>query len=207
LALEFAQILEEGVNKGSDGDMKKMIEDVLESDWQPSGPEHERTIYYISGFVLRTVHNRSEDKRESLASVFRELEANVSITNADAAAASLPIGRVEKMEAVSLYYASSDFYHAMVAIESVFHSLLKEANVYLFGTLMIADIVHFLSEMDLGLSQFMPNASEDHVAKVTNAIINSYANFQLEGQGLRPEEEHPSQRQPHRDDLGHAGDH
>ena len=75
----------------------------MEGDWSPAGDDHEETIYYITRYVLRFIHNRALDQREGLANIYRLLQDQASISNAEAAAASLPIGRVERAEVVSLF--------------------------------------------------------------------------------------------------------
>ena len=70
-------------------------------------------------------------------------------------------------------------YESVLPIESVFHHMLNEDSVYKFGTMMIADIVHYLVKADLGFDQFLSNDYEDTdlVAEVTTMIIDSYSNL------------------------------
>lgn len=151
LAAEFARLLENRIVKGG-GDQTEEINNIFEGNWKPRNQDHEETIYYVSGFAIRTVHNRSKDRKE-VAHLLKQLEQNASTTKEDAEAAGLPIGKVERMEAVSLYYTNNQFYEVMQTIESVFDSLLSEKNIAKFGTMMIDDIIHYLSKEDLGLSQ------------------------------------------------------
>ena len=48
------------------------------------------------------------------------------------------------MEVISLSYATHEFYKIMATPESVFDDILREKNVALFATLMIADIIYYL---------------------------------------------------------------
>ena len=123
----------------------------MEGDWSPAGDDHEETIYYISRYILRFVHNRALDQREILANVYRLLEDQASVSNAKEVAASLPIGRVKHAEVVSLFYASQTFYEVMCSVEAVFDQLLSEDNVYLFGVFLVADVSHYLGKVDIGL--------------------------------------------------------
>ena len=83
------------------------------------------------------------------------LEHNASITKEEAETAGLPIGKVDRLEAVSLYYANKEFYEVMQTIESVFDSLLTEKNIATFGIMMIDDIIHYLSKVPKGKGEAM----------------------------------------------------
>ena len=149
----------------------------MEGDWSPEAGEHEETVYYIAGYVLRSVHNRAEDKREPLRESFALLERQASVEKEEAKAAVLPIGRVMRAEFLSLYYASKPFYQFVMTVEAVFHHLMTEENVYLFGVLMLDSVVHFLGKIDLGLGQFLPGVDDADVVMVQQAIIDSYGNL------------------------------
>ena len=101
LAAEFARKLEDEIVKGG-GDLMKEIEKILDSDWQLKSTSHKETVYYIAGFVLKTINTRSKDKKEKRKHLFAQIEKNASTTKELAAAASLPIGKVASTEAVSL---------------------------------------------------------------------------------------------------------
>ena len=177
LMTEFARLLEGKIVKGDGGDMRERIEGILDSDWQLKDKEHEQTIYYIAGFLLRTIYNKANDKNEKLAHIFKELHGRASIKKDTAVAASLPVERVVKTEQVELKYANLEFFQVVTTIESIFDSMLNEKNVYLYGTLMIADMIHHLGTIDLGFDQFMPSASEDEVTSVVRAVVDSYTNL------------------------------
>ena len=157
--------------------MRERIEGILDSDWQLKDKEHEQTIYYIAGFLLRTIYNKANDKNEKLAHIFKELHGRASIKKDTAVAASLPVERVVKTEQVELKYANLEFFQVVTTIESIFASMLNEKNVYLYGTLMIADMIHHLGTIDLGFDQFMPSASEDEVTSVVRTVVDSYTNL------------------------------
>ena len=93
LAAEFARKLEDVIVKGG-GDLMKEIEKILDSDWQLKSTSHKETVYYIAGFVLKTINTRSKDKKEKRKHLFAQIEKNASTTKELAAAASLPIGKV-----------------------------------------------------------------------------------------------------------------
>ena len=78
-------------------------EQILDSDWQLKSTSHKETVYYIAGFVLKTINTRSKDKKEKRKHLFAQIEKNASTTKELAAAASLLIGKVASTEAVSLY--------------------------------------------------------------------------------------------------------
>ena len=100
-AAEFAKLLENRIVKGG-GDLTEEITNIFEANWKPRGLDHEETIYYVSGFVIWTVRNRSKDRKE-VAHLLKQLEQNASLTKEDAETAGLPIGKVERMEAVQLH--------------------------------------------------------------------------------------------------------
>ena len=90
----------------------------------------------------------------------------------------LPIGKVKRIEAVGLFYPTHNLYDVITVLESVLKNILRDETVALFGTLMIADIVHYLSKVDLGLSYFMPGVLEDDEIKlVSQIIIGAYGNM------------------------------
>ena len=69
LAIDFARLLDDRLIKG-EGDLLEKIESVLEGDWSPELGEHEETIYYLAGYVLRTIHNKSLDERVGMREHF-----------------------------------------------------------------------------------------------------------------------------------------
>ena len=70
------------------GDLTEEINNILEGCWKPRNQDHEEVIYYVSGFVLRTVYNRSKD-RKGVAHLLKQLEHNASITKEEAETAGL----------------------------------------------------------------------------------------------------------------------
>ena len=83
-------------------------------------------------------------REEKLASVILQPEGNISTSREEAAAAVILTGKVDRMEAVSLYYAACELYDVMTTLESAFDDIPKEKTVALFDTLKIADIIHHL---------------------------------------------------------------
>jgi hypothetical protein len=178
LAAEFARLLENSIVKGG-GDLYKEIEKVLEGDWRPTGSDHEQTVYYIAGYSIRAASNVTKTKKHKHLHVhLSQLVENAAFkAREEAVKTSLPTERVEKTEEVKLFYPTKEYYESILSLESVFHSLLNDENVLRFGTLMIADMVEHLSKIDLGFSQFMPDADKDDVAAVANIIVDSYSNL------------------------------
>ena len=64
----------------------------------------------------------------------------------------------------------------MCSVESVFHSLVSEENIYLFGVFLINDVSHYLGKIDIGLGQFMPSYAAEDVEAVQQSIISTYGN-------------------------------
>lgn len=125
--------------------MLQDIEVVLEKEWKSIDGEHAKTIYYyITGTVLRMVEKQSNNEKEELASVFRDLKSNASTTRDKAKQQFLPYQRVQSVEAVSLSCPTSEFYQVMLKIESVFHNMWKDDNVALFGLSIVGDTVLFV---------------------------------------------------------------
>ena len=177
LAADFIKELEHKIVRGG-GDLLQLIEEVLAGDeWKPVDNEHAKTIYYISGSVLNMANNRSENKKEEFASIFGLLKDTASSTREEAKEASLPYQRVQSAEAVGLFYPTAEFYNQMLKLESVFHNILKDKNVALFGPGIIEDIVFLLSKQDLGFAQFMPGAEDDAVEAVFKRLVDSYGNL------------------------------
>ena len=75
LAVDFSRILKSVIFNG--GGLTKLIDDILNQDWKSKDEEYEQVIYYVSGFVIRTTHNQSNDREEKLAPVLRQLEENI----------------------------------------------------------------------------------------------------------------------------------
>ena len=107
------------------------------------------------------------------------MAANGIVTKNIANNSQLPSAKVERIEVIELLYPSQEMYESVLPIESVFHHMLNEDSVYKFGTMMIAEIVHYLVKADLGFDQFLSNDYEDTdlVAEVTTMIIDSYSNL------------------------------
>lgn len=175
LAVDFIREFENIVVKGG-GDILKEIEKVLGKKWEPTDDEHARTIYYVCGAVLRMAENTSNDKTEEYASTYAALKSNASTTKEAAREAGLPYERVDDTEAVSLIYPTKAFYQVMLKIESVFHNILGEDNVLLFGVGIVGDIVHMLCKMDVGFAQLLPDAEEGAITAVYQRVLDMYGN-------------------------------
>ena len=105
------------------GGLTKIIDDILNGDWKPSGKEHVQIIYYVSGFVIRKIHNRAKVPEEKLACVLRQLEKNITSSSEHAAIEGLPIGKVERMKALGLFCPTCEFYDVMTTVEAVFDNI------------------------------------------------------------------------------------
>ena len=110
---------------------------------------------------------------KQLKHALEEIVANGTVTKNIASDSQLPSAKVERIEVIELLYPSQEMYESVLPIESVFHYMLNEDSVYKFGTMMIAEIVHYLVKADLGFDQFLSNDYEDTdlVAEVTTMII------------------------------------
>ena len=136
---------------------------------KPVDDEHAKIIYYICGSVLNMAHNRSENKKEDYGSMFELLKDTVSTTKEEAKKASLPYQQVQSAEAVGLFYPTAEFYTKMLKLESVFHNILKDKNVALFGTGLVEEI----EKQYLVFSEFMPHVEEDAVEAVFKCVVDS----------------------------------
>ena len=179
IAADFVRILETRLCKEDDSCLETVIANTLDSDWRPEDKAHKETIYYICGYLLRRLKKAAdEDKNKHLKHALEQLVTNATVTREQARESNLPSGKVERIEIVELLYASDDMYKAILPIESVFHHLLNERSVYQYGTMMIADIIHYLVKADLGFDQFLPSEDDDIVSEVTGIMIDSYGNLQ-----------------------------
>ena len=60
--------------------------------------------------MLRVMHRKGNDNRELHSNVYRLLESNASTSKERSSAAALPLGRVERVEAVYVFYVNWPFF-------------------------------------------------------------------------------------------------
>ena len=72
------------------------------------------------------MHRKGNDNREVHSDVYRLLESNASTSKERSSAAALPLGRVERAEAVDLFYVNQPFLEMMCSVEAVFNQLLSK---------------------------------------------------------------------------------
>ena len=92
----------------------------------------------------------------------------------------LPSARVEAKEKVALTYANNAFYNMLLKIESVYHNLLREKNVALFGVGIVGDIGFALETFRdaLGFDDMMPSSVDEETrADIFRALVSSYSNL------------------------------
>ena len=76
---------------------------------------------------------------------------------------------------VKLRYINKPFFNFVNKIESVFHTLLSEGNIALYGSAIVADITQALSREDLGVDDFLSELHDsDAISEVVRRIIWSY---------------------------------
>ena len=76
---------------------------------------------------------------------------------------------------VNLHYINEPFFKFINKIESVFHTLLSEWNIALYGLAIVADITQALSREDLAVEEFLTESHDsDAISEVVRRIIWSY---------------------------------
>lgn len=150
---------------GMQADLPTRVRDILASDWKPDDKSHEETMYYIAGAVMRMIDNMEGRSKPIYAAVFKDLILNATTTKSEAKTQSLPSGKVEAKEIHGLMYANKHFYQFVNKIESVFHTLLSEENVALYGPRIVADMAHALSNEDLGIDKLLTKQHQPEAVK------------------------------------------
>ena len=175
LAMEYQRLLNIGLQNDGVVDLPTRIRDILGSPWSPIDLSHSETIFYIGGavsIIIRKMGNRSKDK---YSAILIDIQSNSSTTKELARENSLPLCKVEAKEVVNLCYINEPFFDFVNKIESVFHTLLSEGNIALYGSAIVADITHALSKEDLDIKQFLTKSYDnDDVDEVLRRIIWSY---------------------------------
>ena len=178
LAIEFCRLLEEGSLRDKHP-LHEIVAGILTNDWTPTDDAHATTIYYIAGAILQTITNLASRSNGEMESALNLLQKSAKTTKAEAKETALPSARVEQREKVELSYASPQFYNFLLKVESVYHSLLKEKNVALFGVGLVCDIGHVLEWFidETGFSNLLPHSvCSETKTRVYRAILCSYSN-------------------------------
>ena len=84
-----------GPSREGGGDLSQKITAILEENWSPDPGDHEETIYYLAGYLIRSAHNRAEDTKELLREYFALLEQEAFVKKMGARDDALLTGRVE----------------------------------------------------------------------------------------------------------------
>ena len=132
--------------------VKTRVAEILQQDWIPINGLHSKKVYYIAGFILRTIENLASRATEGVASVLKSIKDNAVSSNQDAKRDCLPTQMTEDKDQVSLVYVKGRFYKVIVRIESVFHNLLSDESFARYGPSMVDDICHVLSTGSNGFS-------------------------------------------------------
>ena len=158
--------------------LNEVIADILGKDWNPHNDSHAQTIYYIAGAILQTIANLATRRHGEMRLALNTLKNTAKVSKLRAKELLLPSGRVEQREKVELAYATPEFYKFLIKIESVYHELLKEKNVAVFGVGLVGDIGHVLEHFidETGFSCLLPNTGADVKASVYRALLSSYSN-------------------------------
>ena len=179
LGIDFMRLVEEGSMRDRKP-LPEAIADTLKTDWKPSDNEHANTAYYIAGAMLKTMDNLAKRKENDMALRLKHLKAAVTTTKQSTKLSNLPSMRVEVKEKVALTYAINDFYNMLLKIESVYHNLMREKSVALFGGEIAGDIAFTLESFNdaLGFDKLLPiTIDEETRAEIFRALISSYSNL------------------------------
>jgi hypothetical protein len=174
----FIEELERSANKAAD-DLSTRIDEILATPWKPLNDVHEETIYYIVGAFLDAAKRKLDDKRttDSLRTSLQALIRLQSMSKEDAIAAGAPTRRVANREAVSLNYASNDFYKVVCKYESVFRSLLNDDDIRMQGEGLLRSVSNLLSKKDVGLQDLLGLGAfvdESDAREVSAFLLNYY---------------------------------
>ncbi len=106
LCHEYQLIFNNDLIRGGTGDLPTRVRDILQGSWEPVDEEHEKTIYYIVGAVMRMIDGMAKRSKLSLSGAFKDIRTNSATTRDEARIDSLPSGKVEEKEVVELCYAN-----------------------------------------------------------------------------------------------------
>ena len=101
--------------------------------------------------------------KNDMSQALKELKLAATTTKKDAKERLMPTSRMEAREKVNLTYTNSAFYAMLLKIEAVYHTLLKQENVALFGVGIVGDIGFTLEAFGdaIGFSQFLSDAVDE----------------------------------------------
>jgi hypothetical protein len=174
LIFEFQREINNHLHKGS-ADLPTRVRDILACPFVPTDNKHGETMYYIAGAVLNMIGKLESRSMKKYTPALKEIRENAVSTKTEARNDSLPMAKVESKERVGLCYINRPFYDLILKIESVFHTLLSEKNIALYGIQIVADIVVALSKENLGFGDFFSESHDDDVKlEVIRRIIFSY---------------------------------
>ena len=76
----------------------------------PLDTEHAEKIYYITGFLLKTIDNLGKRAKGEVATVLDHIQSNAVATKEEATDAALAMGLTKEKEKGSLFYVNEAFY-------------------------------------------------------------------------------------------------
>ena len=175
-AQEYARIVNNSIQHSGLPDLETKVRSIIQQPWAATDNNHDETIYFVAGAVVSIIKSQGEQCAQKYKSAYKDLVSNTTLLNKEEAReASLPLGKVERREKVQLTYVNSQFYTFVKKIESVFHKLLNEGDVVLYGALIVRDITRALSKNELGFKDlFTEQHDEEVISEVLKRIIWSY---------------------------------
>jgi len=175
-AQEYARIVNNSLQHSGLPDLETKVRSIMQQPWEVTDNNHDETIYFVAGAVVNIIKSQGEQCAQKYKSAYKDLVSNTTLLNKEEAReASLPLGKVERREKVRLTYVNSQFYTFVKKVESVFHKLLNEGDVVLYGALIVRDITRALSKNELGFKDlFTEQHDEEVISEVLKRIIWSY---------------------------------
>ena len=161
-------------------DLSTRIDNILASTWTPMDKIHEECIYMIAGAMMKAADDKIQQQRttDTLRESLRELLRLQKITKDEAIKVNAPTGRVVRREAVSLTYCSPEFYSIICKYESVYHTLLNEDGIKMYGEGLLKQINSLLNRKDVGMKNLLGAWADDTDAReVSLYFINYYTNL------------------------------
>ena len=179
LASLFIEELERSANNAV-YDLSTKIDDILAADWVPSDGVHAETIYFIVGAMLHAAKKKMENPKttDSLRQSLHTLITRQSTSKEEAIAAGAPTKRVVEREAVSLKYATNDFYKIVCKYESVYRSILNDEGIQMHGEGVLRTVSGLLSRKDVGLKELLDLwTNESEVVEVATFLLKYYTDL------------------------------
>lgn len=175
-AQEYARIVNNSIQHSGLPDLETKVRSIIQQPWAATDNNHDETIYFVAGAVVNIIKSQGEQCAQKYKSAYKDLVSNTTLLDKEEAReASLPLGKVERREKVRLTYVNSQFYTFVKKVESVFHKLLNEGDVVLYGALIVRDITRALSKNELGFKDlFTEQHDEEVISEVLKRIIWSY---------------------------------